>query len=270
MNPAEISDISRLFDLSGRVAIVVGASGYLGSEFARTLAELGASVVACSRNDEACRELVRGLTVSHTGQDHLAHPCDVTSRESVHQLRDVVLEKYDGSVHVLVNSVMAGLKMTWEDSNEEDWLTEIDTSLSGSFRTIQAFAPSMAQGGSIINIASMYGQVAPDYRLYEGDSQHVSPPSYSAAKGGVLQLTRYFASFLAKKGIRVNAISPGPFPFESVQAEDGFTEKLSRRTMLGRFGKPSDLRGVTALLASDASSYITGQAIAVDGGWTSL
>ena len=115
----------------------------------------------------------------------------------------------------------------------------------------------------------MYGQVAADYRWYEGDTQHVSPPSYSAAKGGVLQLTRYFASFLATEGIRVNAISPGPSPFESVQSEDGFTAKLRSRTMLNRFGKPIELRGVVALLASDASSYITGQTIAVDGGLTS-
>ncbi len=261
-------DISKLFDLSGRVAIVFGASGYLGSEFARTLADLGASVLACSRNKKSCEEVVRELTVSHIGQRHLAYRCDVTSRESVHELRDVVLERYDGSLHVLVNSVMAGLKATWQDCSEEDWLTEIDTSLSGSFRTIQALAPLMVSGGSIINIASMYGQVAPDYRLYEGDPQHVSPPSYSAAKGGILQLTRYFASFLATEGIRVNAISPGPFPFESVQAEEGFTSKLRGRTMLDRFGTPSDLRGVVALLASDASSYITGQTIAVDGGWT--
>jgi NAD(P)-dependent dehydrogenase (short-subunit alcohol dehydrogenase family) len=220
-------------------------------------------------NVASCEDLLRELAVSHTGQNHLAYSCDVTSRESVYQLRDAVMSKYNGSVHVLVNSVMAGLKMTWQDSSEEDWLTEINTSLSGSFRTIKAFAPVMVSGGSIINIASMYGQVAADYRWYEGDTQHVSPPSYSAAKGGVLQLTRYFASFLATEGIRVNAISPGPSPFESVHSEDGFTAKLRSRTMLNRFGKPIELRGVVALLASDASSYITGQTIAVDGGWTS-
>ncbi len=268
MKLTEVSETSQLFDLSGRVAIVVGSSGYLGSEFAKTLADLGASVVACGRREESCEELLQELAVSRIGQRHMAYSCDVTSPDSVHQLRDAVLDEYDGSIHVLVNSVMAGLKATWQDCSEEAWLTEIDATLSGTFRTIRAFAPLMVSGGSIINIASMYGQVAPDYRLYEGDAHHVSPPSYSAAKGGVLQLTRYFASFLATQGIRVNAISPGPFPFESVQAEDGFIAKLRSRTMLDRVGKPGDLRGVVALLASDASSYITGQTIAVDGGWT--
>jgi NAD(P)-dependent dehydrogenase (short-subunit alcohol dehydrogenase family) len=267
MQHTEVPNISQLFNLSGRVAIVVGASGYLGSEFARTLAHLGASVVVCSRNVKACEELLQELETSHDGQRHMSHSCDVTSRESIKRLRESVKKEYSGALHVLINSVWAGRKVTWQECSEEDWLTDIDASLSGTFRTIQSFAPLMVSGGSIINIASMYGHVAPDYRLYDGN-KHVNPPSYSAAKGGVLQLTRYFASFLASDGIRVNAISPGPFPFESVQAEEGFTAKLRSQTMLGRVGKPSDLRGVVALLASDASSYITGQAIAVDGGWT--
>jgi gluconate 5-dehydrogenase len=267
MDTTEMPSTSKLFDLTGRVAIVVGASGYLGSEFARTLASLGASVVACSRNEESCSSLVKELETAFDGQQHLSLACDVTSRESIQGVKAIISKHYGGSLHVLINSVWAGHKVTWEECSEEEWLTDIDASLSGTFRTIQAFAPMMGSGTSIINIASMYGHVAPDYRLYDGN-QHVNPPSYSAAKGGVLQLTRYFASFLAPKGIRVNAISPGPFPFERVQDEEHFTARLKSKTMLGRVGTPSDLRGVIALLASDASSYITGQSIAVDGGWT--
>jgi gluconate 5-dehydrogenase len=112
----------------------------------------------------------------------------------------------------------------------------------------------------------MYGHVAPDYRIYDG-IQFANPPSYGAAKAGVLQLTKYLASFLSPYGIRVNAVSPGPFPFPETLKNIAFKESLESKNMLGRVGEPDDLKGAYALLASDASKYMTGQNICVDGGW---
>ncbi len=114
----------------------------------------------------------------------------------------------------------------------------------------------------------MYAHVAPDYRIYDGD-EHVNPPSYGAAQAGVIQLTRYLASFLAPEGIRVNCISPGPFPFEETQKENpGFIKHLAGKNPMGRIGFPHELKGAAAFLCSDASSFITGQNLCVDGGWS--
>jgi gluconate 5-dehydrogenase len=121
--------------------------------------------------------------------------------------------------------------------------------------------------GVIINTTSMYGHVAPDHRIYDG-IEFANPPSYGAAKAGVLQLTKYLASFLSPHGIRVNAVSPGPFPFLETLKNKEFKESLESKNMLGRVGEPDDLKGAFALLASDASKYMTGQNICVDGGWT--
>lgn len=259
--------IRSLFDLSGKVALVVGASGHLGSEIARTLADLGASVVLSSRSRASCEAIMQTLTCDPNHQHHEALTCDVTSTASVEELRDHLLGHYGRGVDVLVNSVWAGEKSDWQDMSDDGWFLDINASLTGTFRMIREFAPTMPTGGSIINIASMYGHVAPDPSLYDGNA-YVNPPSYGAAKGGVIQLTRYFASFLARQQIRVNAISPGPFPFGETLRDEAFMEALRHRTLLGRVGNPEDLSGVIALLASNASSFLTGQTIQVDGGWT--
>lgn len=146
---------------------------------------------------------------------------------------------------------------------------DINVSLNSVFRMIKAAFPALKETcGTILNIASMYGIVAPDHRLYDG-KKYANPPSYGAAKAGVLQLTRYLSSFLSPHGIRVNAISPGPFPYESTQKENpAFIERLAGKNPMNRIGKPFELKGAAALLCSDAASYITGQNISVDGGWT--
>jgi gluconate 5-dehydrogenase len=136
------------------------------------------------------------------------------------------------------------------------------------FRTIKAAAPLLAKRrGNIVSIASMYGHVAPDYRMYDSE-RFANPPSYGAAKAGVIQLTKYLSSFLAPHGIRCNCISPGPFPFESTQKENpDFIERLKAKNPTNRIGAPPDIKGIAALLCSDAGAYINGQNICVDGGW---
>jgi gluconate 5-dehydrogenase len=143
-------------------------------------------------------------------------------------------------------------------------------SLTGPFRMTKAcFEPLKASRGVVLNVASMYGIVAPDHRLYDGE-KYANPPSYGAAKAGVLQFTRYLASFLSPHGIRVNAISPGPFPYKSTQRENpAFIERLGAKNMMNRIGEPHEVKGAAVFLCSDAATYVTGQNVSIDGGWTS-
>ncbi|MFT4848997.1 MAG: NAD(P)-dependent dehydrogenase (short-subunit alcohol dehydrogenase family), partial [Sediminicola sp.] len=128
--------------------------------------------------------------------------------------------------------------------------------------------PYLSNNASIANVSSMYGLVAPDFDAYENCPQFLNPPHYGAAKAGVIQLSKYYASFLGKKGIRVNAVSPGPFPSSEVQKNDNFMKELSKRTLLNRIGLPHELAGVFVFLMSESSRFITGQNFVVDGGWT--
>jgi len=255
--------------MEGSVAIVTGGAGYLGSAISYTLAELGANVVIASRNRdsclERCEEIERDLEVD--GKT-LAIDLDVMDSESIQRCIDKVRDHF-GSIDILVNNAWHGNKNTWESITYEDWKHDIDMSLNSVFRmTKAAFEDLKRRPGVVLNVGSMYGHVAPDYRVYEG-SDTANPPSYGAAKAGVIQFTRYLASFLSPYGIRVNCISPGPFPFpETQEHKPEFTDRLSQKTPLGRVGDPHEIKGAVALLCSDASSYMTGQNICVDGGWT--
>ncbi|WP_269432470.1 SDR family oxidoreductase [Gordoniibacillus kamchatkensis] len=153
--------------------------------------------------------------------------------------------------------------------SDEDWFKGVDGALGTTFRCTREVIPYMeaAGGGSIVNFASMYGIVSPDPAIY-GDSGANNPANYGAGKAGVLQFTRYCAAHLASKRIRVNSITPGPFPNPAVQQNEPFLRELCRKTMAGRVGRAEDIVGPVLLLASDASAYMTGSNIVVDGGWT--
>jgi gluconate 5-dehydrogenase len=260
--------VHELFSLEGKSAIVIGGAGYLGSEMAATLAELGASVCVASRTERNCRSVRDKLPVQSRTQAHVALECDVTDPSSVSSFFDIYASRHSAKLDVLINAAWSGSKSSWETLTEESWNLDLEVCLSGVRRTIIAAVPLLEPAsGKIVNVASMYGHVSPDHRLYE---EHlVNPPGYGAAKAGVIQLTRYFASFLSTRRIRVNCISPGAFPFESTrQKEPDFVERLAEKAILGRVGYPEDLKGATALLASDASAFITGHNLCVDGGWT--
>lgn len=267
-DPARSPRLAELMSLKGRAALVIGGAGLLGSEISFGLAELGATVVLAGRDLEKCRTRAREIERSFVGAKAHALAIDITKPESI---RAGVAEaaRLTGGFGILVNCGWSGRKNTFESINDEDWNNDIEVSLNGVFRTVKEAAPTLAErGGVILNIASMYGVVAPDPGLYDS-TKFANPPSYGAAKAGVIQLTKYLATFLAPRGIRVNCISPGPFPFESTQKENpDFIKRLGAKNPLGRIGKPHELKAVAALLCSDASSYMTGQNISVDGGWT--
>lgn len=256
-----------LFSLKGKTAIVTGGAGHLGTAFSEALAEAGANVVIASRNEEKCMELAETLRneydITAVGME-----LDVSSVDSITKCwEDVYLKT--GNIDILVNNATYGVSGSIETLSEDDWAKGIDGTINNVFRCTKAVIPYMKKQkqGAIINISSMYGNISPDPRIY-GDSGFDSPPNYGAGKSAIVQFTKYCACHLADYGIRVNCISPGPFPNPDVQKKEWFIDNLNNKNPLGRIGQPTDLKGVAILLASDASSYITGQNIFVDGGWT--
>ncbi len=267
-NPDQAASLSDLFSLKGRSAVVVGGSGLLGGEISFALAELGASLIIASRDAARCEDFAQRVMNRFPQARATGMAVDITDPASIRTLFERAGAHCGGSLDILVNSGWSGRKNTFESISDEDWNRDIEVCLNGVFRTIKAAFPLMREkGGAILNISSMYGHVAPDYRMYDSE-RFANPPSYGAAKAGIIQLTRYLASFLSPHRIRANCISPGPFPFESTQkANPDFIERLAAKNPLNRIGQPHDLKGAAALLCSDASAYMTGQNICVDGGW---
>jgi len=261
-----MKSLKELFSLKGKTAIVTGGAGYLGKAICETLAELGADLYIASRTKEKCVSFAEILMKKYPIKA-MGNFLDITNIDSIRENLDACIKKF-GHIDILVNDAWSGNKNTFDSITYEDWSYDINVCLNGVFYTIKETVSHLEKRqGIILNIASMYGHIAPDYRMYDG-KKYANPPSYGAAKAGVIQLTKYLASFLAEKKIRVNAISPGPFPFKSTQEENQeFINRLSEKNIVGRIGDPDDLKGAVALLCSDASRYMTGQNICVDGGW---
>ena len=258
-------DYRKLMDMTGKVCIVTGGVGYLGCENVKALQDFGATVVAADIRDNEDR-----WQATDQGKRDFVY-CDISSTESIAQCFKTVYEKY-GRIDVLINCATYGAghgkDSQLEFMPDDIWQSTIDGSLGSTFRATREVIPYMKKtGGSIINDCSMYGIVSPDLRIY-GDNPQKQPPNYGAAKGGVLQLTRYSACALAEYNIRVNCVTPGPFPNPANQNDEEFNAKLASKTMLGRFGQSHEMAGAVLLLASDASSFMTGSNITVDGGWT--
>ncbi|HKJ46742.1 MAG TPA: SDR family oxidoreductase [Balneolales bacterium] len=255
-----------LLNLKGKTAFISGGAGYLGSAMCETLAELGANLVIASRDLKKCENYAQSLTKRY-GNNNIGLKADITNIKEVKQAYEDTISAF-GSIDILINNAWSGNKNTFESISYEDWHYDVNICLNAVFYSVkEAFPYLMKSKGIILNIGSMYGHIAPDYRIYDGE-QFANPPSYGAAKAAVLQLTQYLASFLSPHGIRVNAISPGPFPFPETQKHEEFMERLSSKNMMNRIGEPDDLKGAVALLCSDASKYMTGQNICVDGGWS--
>ena len=262
-----LKNLPKSFSLLDKTALVTGGAGYLGSDIADALAEQGADIIIASRDIEKCAEKAKKIEQDFPGRTAHAVKLDISDRESITDAIERCKELTDG-FDILVMCAWSGRKNTWESINDYDWDYDIEICLNGVFRTIKAATPTLQESkGVILNIGSMYGHVAPDWRIYE-NTPHANPPSYGAAKAGVIQFTKYLSSFLAPDGIRVNCISPGAFPFPNVVEEHPeFIDRLGAKTPMGRIGYPHELKGAAALLCSDAGSYITGQNICIDGGW---
>lgn len=261
-----------LFDLEGRVAVVTGGYGQLGSQMCDALAEAGANVVVAARTYDRCAE--KASELSERYNDAYAVEVDVTDEAAVEAMVEDVVDRF-GTIDILVNNAYDayGYGTSFEDLSVEDWHKTFEGVLTQSFLCCQHSLPELRRGdhGTIVNIGSHYGVVAPDHRIY-GDTGMNNPPTYGAAKAGLIQFTRWLASYLAEDGIRVNAISPGGFYREEMEereeTRDVFLPEYRKRTPLGRMGDETDLKGLVVYLSSDASKWMTGQNVVLAGGWT--
>lgn len=263
MNPSP----SGLFNLTGSVAIVAGGGGYLGGPICEALAAHGAAVLVADRNAAAAEAAAH--KVSRAGGRAVARPLDVTDKEGIQRvLADAEAEL--GAVDTLVNCTTYATGRPMDELELEDWQACLRVTLGGAFLLSREASRLMRQRGrgSIIHFGSMYGIVSPDPGMY-GDTSAPNPPDYGAAKAGVLQLTRYQAVMWAPQGVRVNAITPGPFPNPAgVHADAGFQKRQTQRIPMGRIGKSHEVAGAVVYLASPGASYVTGANLVVDGGWT--
>jgi NAD(P)-dependent dehydrogenase (short-subunit alcohol dehydrogenase family) len=278
-SPATGRPVLELFKLQGRVALVTGGAGLLGAEFCRTLAQAGAAVVVVDINLVAAGELAGALAVQ--GAQAAAIQADVSNPASVQRMLRSALEKF-GRLDILVNSAALDPKFdpqhqpgagssAFEDFPFEAWNQALSVNLTGAYLCCQAAVqPMLAQGGGVIvNLSSIYGLAGPDQRLYQRvdarKPRQYKPVYYSVTKAGILGLTRYLATYFAGKNIRVNALTPGGV-FNG--HDDEFVQAYSARAVLGRMAEKDELNGALLFLASDASAYMTGANLVVDGGWT--
>lgn len=266
----------QLFSLQNKTAIVTGACGLLGKHHCTALAEAGANVVVADVDEEACKAFADTLN-----GDHLAVAVDVTNAASVQQAKEKILAKY-GHIDILVNNAaindmfenpaLAGTQSMFENYPLEMWNKSWQVNVSGVFLCSQIFGADMANRGygSIINIASTYGIVAPDQSIYKnarGEQTFYKSPSYPVTKSAVIGFTKFLASYWGNKGVRVNTLSPGGV--ENNQ-DEYFKSNYANKTPLHRMALPTDYKGAIVFLASDASGYMTGANLVVDGGWTAI
>ncbi|HTI39500.1 MAG TPA: SDR family oxidoreductase [Vicinamibacterales bacterium] len=273
-------DRSSLFSLDGRTAVLTGASGFLGRTMALALLENGARVVILGRSDRIHHCAAEWTNTYGTARVH-AHQVDMYELDRLSDTFQRIVEQED-RIDVLVNNAHELGPATGFNvpegalglSSLEHWQRHVTGGVFWPLLAVQSIGAKMRQAGrgSIVNVSTMYAQVAPNPLLY-ADTSSLNPPGYSAAKAAMLAFTRYVASFWGPDGVRANAILPGPFSNtedigpNTVQ-DPMFLRRLQERTCLRRVGRPDELAGALLFLASDASSYVTGHALLVDGGWT--
>lgn len=257
--------VEQLFDLSGQAALVTGVSGYLGSALAEALAEAGARVIVASRQLAGAQQAAAKLPGREAGK-HLAVEIDHMQEASVESgFAEAVRQA--GGVDILVNNGHEACAADWKDVDAGQFTRQL-ANATGYFllaRKLRNHAVERGAPASVIMLGSMYGLVASYPDAYEGLGP-ASPAAYHALKGGIVHLTRHLAAYWAADSVRVNCLSPGPFPAPGVSPE--LIARLERRTPLGRMGQPYELKGAIVFLASRASSYVTGHNLVVDGGWT--
>jgi NAD(P)-dependent dehydrogenase (short-subunit alcohol dehydrogenase family) len=262
--------VREMLSLEGRVAIVTGGAGHIGRAIASGLAELGATIALVDIAESAGADVAAKLIASHSVKAEM-FDCNFEQGESVKDLPRRVREAC-GGIDIIVNcaafvgtSGLEGWAVPFEQQSDATWRRAIEVNLTAPFVLIQAAAEELAKSGhgSVINISSIYGLAGPDWRLYEGTALG-NPAAYAASKGGLIQMTRWLATTMAPK-VRVNAVAPGGV-FRATP--EPFLGRYVARTPLARMAREEDMKGAVVYLASDLSAYVTGQCIAVDGGWT--
>lgn len=265
-----------MFSLKNKTAIVTGACGLIGKKHCEALAQAGANVIVADMNEAACEAVASSLD-----GNHMAIAFDVTNENSLKIACDNILDKY-GSIDVLVNNaaindMFENPALVAEQSKFENYPVamfrkSLEVNVTGVFLCSQVFGKVMAEQGkgSIINVASTYGMVGPDQSIYigpDGNQAFYKSAAYPATKGAIINFTRFLAAYWGNRGVRVNTLSPGGV--ENGQ-DEWFIKSYSAKTVLGRMAKPDDYMGAIVFLACDASSYMSGSNLVVDGGWTAI
>ena len=269
-----------MFDLSGRVAVLTGGAGMLGRQYTRTLLEAGAKVVVVDVNERSADEAAQAA-VAEVGGEAVGWGLDVRHKDDVQRMAEGVRDRF-GSIEILMKNAAIDPKLdsdvadkladTFEDYPLQLWQQSLDVNLTGAMLCCQAVGKVMLaqqKGGVVVNVCSTYGVVAPDQRLYrrEGETEQrlFKPVAYAVTKAGIAHLTRYLAAYWGGRGIRVNTLTPGGV--YNAQDEE-FVTKYAARTPLGRMASVNEMNGAMLFLVSDASTYVNGANVVVDGGWT--
>jgi NAD(P)-dependent dehydrogenase (short-subunit alcohol dehydrogenase family) len=260
-------NITDIFSLNNTVSLVTGASGHIGRVISTALAQYGSHVILQGSSYEKVQNLHQKLASQNLSSEIACF--DLRSEASVREY----FEKFKHSkINVLINNAYRGGAGTIETTTTDDFRNSMEMSLTVPYLMMKSALPFFKKAlhtetRSIINISSMYGIVSPDLKMYK-DEKQANPPYYGAGKAGLVQLTKYSAVEFAKYAIRVNAISPGPFPNNEALKDSSLIKAIEERSLLGRVGQTHELIGAILYLASNASSYVTGSNIIVDGGWT--
>lgn len=257
--------IQQLFDLSGKTALISGATGHLGSALSRALAEAGASVVVSSREEHRAQSAAAALP-SPNGAPHYGVQIDQLDEASIQQGFDKAVS-LSGGIDILINNGHAAAGQDWTTVTGEQFTNQLANATAYFLlaRLLRDHVVERGTSGSIVLLGSMYGVVGSYPDAYAGVC-NASPVAYHTLKGGIIHLTRHLAVYWAQDKVRVNCLSPGPFPSEKAPQE--MVDRLCHKVPMARMGQPEELKGALLLLASDAGSYLTGQNLIIDGGWT--
>jgi len=256
-----------LFNLKNKISVITGGDGYLGLSMSEALLEKDSRLYILGNSTKNLQSAEKKLKRKGFKNFKILKT-DIAKNSDV-QKQIQRIKKESGKIDVLINNAYFGSNGKIHEKTEKEWSNGIEGTINSVFRVTKSVLPIMKKQkeGSIINISSIYGSVSPDPSIY-GNSGFDSPPEYGAGKAAIIQFTKYIATHYAKFGIRANCISPGAFPNKEVQKNKKFINSVQKKIPLGRIGNPHELKGITIFLASNASNYITGQNIFVDGGWT--
>ncbi len=264
-----MSESNNLFTLTDKCILITGATGYLGTSMVRGLCEAGATVLVNGRSLAQVDELVKKLL--NDGLSAQSAVFDITDSKAVEKYFDAYGNE---PLHGLINNAYSGVSGAVETSNGDSYRASYEVTMIASHTVLNAALPALRRSveltgeASVVNVASMYGVVSPDQRIY-ADKKNANPPFYGAAKAALIQWTKYAACEFGREGIRINAISPGPFPSLKVQQDaSDFVSILASKVPMERIGLANELKGPVVFLMSGAASYVNGANVVVDGGWT--